>query len=189
MSSLGTPKKRYRSPSYYRRQARRKATATHEFVDVKTFAQCHKGISDAMITDNTQEVDNCGSSSTVEVHLSEDLEEASHVKIDETTDQDELDCDKVDTKISVHAVTKPLEKTSVVEEEIRKRFSDMNVRVERLQSFSDHHGNFESSRVTTSPVNLKHIRGRRLRLKNCEIQFFEPPPSSSYNSIYESISV
>ena len=152
MSSLGTPKKRYRSPSYYRHQARPKATATDEFVDVKTFAQCHKGISDAMITDNTQEVDNCGSSSTVEVFLSEDLEKAFHEKIDETTDQDELDCDKVVTKIIVHAVTKPLERTSVLEEEIRKRVTDMNVRIERLRSFSDHHGNFKSSRVTTSPV-------------------------------------
>ena len=79
------------------------------------------------------------------------------------------------TEIIVHAVTKPLERTSVLEEEIRKRVSDMNVRIERLRSFSDHHGNFESSRVTTSPVNLEHIRGRRLGLKNCEIQFFEPP--------------
>ena len=64
-----------------------------------------------------------------------------------------------------------------VEQEIVHKFSEIGVTVKHMKTFSDYRGNFDKSRVTVSPVNLKTIWGRRLGLNNCSvIEYFPPPP-------------
>ena len=80
--------------------------------------------------------------------------------------------------VIIHPVPKPIEKKEDVNQEIMKKFSDIGVQVIKISSFTDFRGNFETSRVKTTPVNLKNIWGRRLGMKNCALLEYNPPPPS-----------
>ena len=95
----------------------------------------------------------------------------------EEVDEEELKRDKMVEEVLVCAVTKPIEKEKVVEQEIISRFSEIGIRVVKMNTFSDYRGNFDKSRVKVSPVNLNFIWGRQLGLNNCSvIEYYPPPP-------------
>ena len=107
-----------------------------------------------------------------------DVNEVSEEAVDDEIDQEELARDKIVNDVIIHSVIEPIEKKDDVEQEIKSKFADIGVQVIEIRSFTDFRGNFKTSRVKTSPVNLKMIWGRRLGLKNCALLEYEPPPSS-----------
>ena len=92
---------------------------------------------------------------------------------DEEVDLDELARDKIVTKVLICTVTKPIEKTSDVQVEIREKFGGIGIKVIGMKTRSTLRGYYETSIVNISPVNLNKIWGRRLGLKNCSLIAFE----------------
>ena len=180
MFSVSSP--RYRSPSYFRRQARRKAARESQNLQMENHA------ADQVIDMNTDEttsiekVDNEFADVVEEYAAREGSKE--EIVTDEVTDiaeievdEEEMKKDKVIEEVLISSVTKPMEKMETVEEEIRQKFAEIGVNVLEMKTFSNNRGCFDQSRVRTTPVNLKNIWGRRLGLKNCSvIEYFPPPP-------------
>ena len=193
LSTFGLSPK-YRSPSYYRRQARRRACresqdnggmnlcspaadqacgsktckdnteiSNAEDVDVAEEASC--------VIDSSAKSESC--SGEVVNSSSEDFTEEVEV------DKDELARDKIIEEILVYSVggIGPEEKKDVVEQEIVQKLANIGVIVKSMKSFSKFNGNFDQSRVKTSPVNLKDIWGRRLGMMKCAVIEYYPPPS------------
>ena len=162
-----------RSPSYYRRQVRRKTTRESlSTMSCGTNTPCR----DENSTDNHNE--SCKKAEVSAAEKSTEVDVLEETPCEESTEKVdfELHKDKIITEVIVHAVSEPTEKKEDVEEEIKKKFADIGVRVERIRSFCNHEGNFETARVTTTPVNLKDIGGRCLGMKNCAIRAFENTP-------------
>ena len=164
-----------RSPSYFRRQARRKAS--REFKD--GLADC--GSASEEVKDVAAEVDNCcadmkNDSAELEAESSHDDARDACIETEEV-DQAELERDIVIFDVIMSAVTKPIEVKEVVEKEIRDRFNAIGVNVVKMDTYCNYQGLFKMSRVKTTPVNLNKIWGRRLGLGNCSAIAYEPPPS------------
>ena len=158
-----------RSPSYFRRQARRRASRECKNEDCASAAEEVKEVA--------AEVDNCPD---MKNDSAEFEAESSHDDVcieTEEVDQAELDRDIVIDDVIISAVTKPIEVKEVVEKEIRDRFNAIGVDVVKMDTYCNYQGLFKMSRVRTTPVNLNKIWGRRLGLGNCSAIAYEPPPS------------
>ena len=81
--------------------------------------------------------------------------------------------DKIVEQVVIYAVTKPIEKKTDVEHEIREKFATMGVQVLQMKTQSTYRGEFEQCLAYISPVSLKQIWGRRLGLRNCSVIAFE----------------
>ena len=177
---------KYRSPSYFRRQERRKAARESEFL-VSSEAACNIKTDEVFDTvessEATKKVEELESQAfeqdavAKEIEANEEVAESNEA---EDVDQDELDRDRLIEDILVYRVKgglpQPLVNREVAEKEIESRFAAIGVTVKSMKTFCNHQGNFEHSRVKTTPVNLKTIWGRRLGLKYCSVIAYEPPP-------------
>ena len=191
-SSFGLSPK-YRSPSYYRRQARRKdRRKLNDSAEEDHFIPLADQVSESRSSQEDNIVDDSESLKLAEkasgnVEVSENngksSEEVVHNSIEDSTEEvekDELARDKIIEEILVYAVVGgvgTVEKKDVVEQEIVHKLADIGVTVESMQTFSTHDGKFDQSRVRTTPVNLKSIWGRRLGLKKCAVIEYRSPPS------------
>ena len=97
----------------------------------------------------------------------------------EEMDPAEAEIDKLVEQVIVYAVPpsdcrQPLQTAMEVEEEIRSRFSSLGVEVKSIQMKTGRSGNYESSLVNMSPVNLRKIWGRRLGLSSCAVVEYKP---------------
>ena len=170
-----------RSPSYYRRQVRRRTSCDLQSA-MRNAADQAEEIDDQCVIEETGEDD----TEPVEESVAEaenatnnrTLEgtEETCVESTEEVDRAELERDKIIQEVIVSAVTKPVESVEDVEKEIKDRFSSIGVEIFKIDSYSNSRGKFSQSRVKTSPVNLKDIWGRRLGLRNCSVIEYFPPP-------------
>ena len=112
--------------------------------------------------------------------VAEDRVEASIEYVAEVVevDKDELARDKIVDELWVYYVggATPADTIEVAEQEIVEKLSKIGISVVYMKTFSNFNGNFDQSRVKTSPVNLKDIWGRRLGLKNCAVIKYRHPP-------------
>ena len=87
----------------------------------------------------------------------------------ENDDEDKRVRNKDVEKITVYAVTEPIEKKADVEREIIEKFNEIGVDVKSMRTKSNYKGMFEGSLLEISPINLNRIWGRRLGLNNCAV--------------------
>ena len=172
-SCVASPK--HRSPSYVRRQARRKAARDSSNVML-----------DAAEADHAQNfnLDEVEPTLCEEIDISDVEAVANNVNIEgeEAADEAELkklSGDRVIDEVIFCTIQQPTEKKEIVEEEIKLRLENAGVTVMKMHTFCNDRGYFDQSRVKISPVNMKDIIGQRLGLTKCRIMECNPPPSSS----------
>ena len=162
---------KHRSPSYLRRQARRKAARNSS--DVILDAE------EADRTDVLNEVESspCEDISAVAANAYT-TDDVPAEEVDEN-DRNDISMDKVIDEVIFYTVGEPTEKKEVVEQDIKICLSNVGVTVMNMQTFCDGRGNFDQSRVKITPVNMKSILGRHLGVKNCAVMECKPTPSFS----------
>ena len=184
---MSSPSNQKRSPSYFRRQERRRATRD---LYNTTLSETDASAADQAVGKTDDQQGNVAPIESDPVKDTEVLDEAEKavdgemldtaddVHSTKEVDQAELDRDKMVEELIVSSVTKPIELITDVEQEIRDRLSAFGIKVINMRSYGNARGMFNQSRVRTSPVNLKDVWGRRLGLRNCSvIEYFPPPPS------------
>ena len=158
-SSVFVSSPRHRSPSYFRRQVRRKAYRDSQVNNIGLEHSCE-------VTGQLSEVDDdvngeclpAGNAETSaddknssillnddQAEVVENVDENSTEEVE--VDQDELERDKIIEEVIVSSVTKPIEKEKDVEQEIIKKFGEIGIVVKEMKTFSDYQGNFDKSRV------------------------------------------
>ena len=172
---------KYRSPSYFRRQERRKAA--RDSVNVLNDASCNTKADEVFDVVNGDEVKaDPNVFPMVKNDGNQDIEVIENVTDASETEEvylNELARDREIGEVLVYEVKggipKPPMTKEMAENEITDRFSSIGVNVKSFKTICDSQGNFEQSRVQTTPVNLKNIWGRRLGIKNCAVIAYEHP--------------
>ena len=181
--------KKPRSPSYFRRQEKRRQERT------KIAAEEAKGESCNEVDDLTTFVKTAGNAAVCEddenpKYDSKDFEssllittsdsenvmndnlidaEESKDDHDDYFDKQEATRNKLVDEIFVYATPEPIEKVDKVEDEIRERFAKIDVKVISMKSSRNPRGHFKQSLLKIEPTNLNRIWGRRLGLAHCAI--------------------
>ena len=176
---------KYRSPSYFRRQVRRRKSRESQNVMIDPFKSNEDG-REGTDSVNTHDWSQDKSDVTEDLNSSDVTGKAIgdampiNNNIDEKiTEEVEHNLEKLADEFVIRVMTEPLEKKELVEQEIKEKFSLLGVKIERLNTFSNVNGFFEMCRVKTSPVKLKKVWGRQLGVKNCSVNVYEP--QKSYN--------
>ena len=176
---MSSPSNQKRSPSYFRRQERRRATRD---LYNTTLSETDASAADQAVGKADDQQENAAPIESDPVKDTEVLDEAEKavdgemldtaddVHSTKEVDQAELDRDKMVEELIVSSVTKPIELITDVEHAI-------GIKVINMRSYGNARGMFNQSRVRTSPVNLKDVWGRRLGLRNCSVIEYFPPPS------------
>ena len=159
-----TPLKQ-RSPSYQRRNARRRAMRANE--DIHTEGD--------LVLDSC--TDDAVKASTVEV---------ANETLNKTVKSVHVEKDKVVENVIIYAVPpsdcrKRIQNTSEVEIEVREKFASIGVEVRDMKLKCSKTGTFESSMVKISPTILRKIWGRRLDLKNYALIELKQPSYFGYS--------
>ena len=173
----------HRSPSYHRRIARRRMMRQSNDVNLN-----EAGEASIVEEDNSNEAvrpvmgDDAAKTSSLHAEQVCNLSSTDileNVDKKEEMDPAEAEIDKLVEQVIVYAVPpsdcrQPLQTAMEVEEEIRSRFSSLGVEVKSIQMKTGRSGNYESSLVNMSPVNLRKIWGRRLGLSSCAVVEYKP---------------
>ena len=175
-----------RGPSYRRRQERRKkAFGNNNEIKQEvnqTAEQAAFGEEYGMVNEDTAEEVDVLTNVSVEVPTEEVT--GNHVEneitnvMDNDVDEAEVARDKLVEEVIVYAVPpsdirQPAQDVIDVEQEIRKSLSSIGVNVLSIRHRTRPGGQYESSLVKLTPVNLNRIWGRRLGLKNCAVVEFK----------------
>ena len=147
-----------------------KELSTEEVELLKLAEKAENEVNANKCVDARNETDNVFKEPTDEI-CSDSEYQAEHPA--EEVNPAELARDKIVEKVIVYPVTKPIEKTSDVEEEVKEKFSAIGVTVKQMKTKTTYRGEFNGSVVDISLVNLNVIWGRRLGLKNCSIISYE----------------
>ena len=174
---------KYRSPSYFRRQVRRREARASQNVmidplksneDVKegSFVNTHDRSKDK--SEDTANPYNCDVAAEA---IGDAMLVNNAINENNTEEVEANTVDKLVDEFVIRVVTEPMDKKEVVEQDIKENFSLLGVKIQRLNSFSNVNGFFEMCRVKTSPINLKKVQGSRLGVKNCSVNAYEPQKS------------
>ena len=194
---------RYRSPSYFRRQSRRKAAAKQE---------CNNIVLDKLpcvlkadkVLENQEAIEIAADSSNDSLNAAEDIsnkaekpvmtpcfEEATtevvddesrnaeHDNVTDILDREEAERNKLVDEVIVYLVPpsdirQSIQGVNDVDIEIKDKFSSIGVQVEGIRHRTNR-GVYESSLVKIKPpVNLQKIWGRRLGLQQCAVIEYSP---------------
>ena len=189
---LASSSPRYRSPSYFRRQVRRKAAAEQQSSRIFIDMPPSDLKADEVLIINDADGDSADPPIDAEEALTkaekpsvtaaepDRLDVAESMNAEEASlDREEAERDRLVQEVIVYAVPptdirKRKQTVDEVESEIKDRFSSIGVQVKAIRHRMDK-GCYESSLVSIDPpVNLKTIWGRRLGLQNCALIEFKP---------------